>query len=494
MLSRRPWSAVRTAGSHTAATYNRDILGTEATPGKRPWLRGWSSLSLRLRAVVGFGAVSLLLAGTLSVFTYVLVRNWIVGDRRAAAVRQAYTSARLVQSHLRAGETDFAALLSGLQVAGTGHVLMQRGGQWYSSSVGASQSQVPRSLQAVVAGDHAGWQTVGAPQGPVLAIGVPIADPSVRLYFLEPLNDVEHTLNVLAIVLGVGAGLAAVVGAGTGAVVSGRILRPLRDVSMVAGDIGAGKYDARLPATVRDPDLGPLVVSFNHMVDELEERARREARFAADVSHDLRGPLATFAAAVSVVQRRRDTLPPEASAAVDMLDQEVQSFARLVSDLLEISRFEAGTATIDTQRVDAVDFVERVLAETDHNIPVIHAAGYAPRVNVDRRRMQRVLSNVLENADRYAGGATRVLVEPGGSGIVAIAVEDQGPGVPPELRQAIFSRYERGRADHDPSMPKGTGLGLAIAAQHTKLHGGSIRVEDGPSGGARFVIELPQAP
>lgn len=450
-------------------------------------------MSLRVRAIIGFGAVSLVLAGTLSFFTYALVRNWIVDDRRNAAVHQAYTSARLVRSRLQSGETDFAALVSGLQVTGGGYTLMERNGQWYSSSVAADRSQVPASLQAVVADGHAGWQTVGTAQGPVLAIGVPIAEASARLYFLEPLNDVEHTLNVLATVLAVGAGLAAVVGAGTGAFVSGRILRPLRDVSAVARDIGAGQH-ARLPASTGDPDLEPLVVSFNHMVDELEERARREARFASDVSHDLRGPLAAFAAAVSVVQRRRDTLPPEACAAVDVLEEEVQSFARLVSDLLEISRFEAGTATLDNERVDAVGFVGALLDEIGLQIPVAHPPGYAPSVTVDRRRMQRVFTNLFDNADRYAGGATRVVIEPAAAGLVAIAVEDHGPGVPPEWRQAIFSRYERGRAEHDPSMPKGTGLGLALAAQHTKLHGGSIRVEDAPGGGARFVIELPEAP
>lgn len=467
---------------------------TRRTRSKRRRPGGWSALSLRFRAIVGFGVVSLLLAGALSASSYLLVRNWIVGDRRDAAVHQAYTSARLVRSRLISGETDLAALLSGLQVSGGGHALMERNGQWYSSSVAADRSQVPASLQAVVADDHAGWQTVGTASGPVLAIGVPVAEVSARLYFLEPLNDVQHTLNVLAAVLAVGAGLAALVGAATGAFVSGRILRPLRAVSLVAREIGAGKQDVRLPATTADPDLGPLVVSFNHMVDELEERARREARFAADVSHDLRGPLAAFAAAVSVVQRRRDTLPPEACAAVDALDQEVRSFARLVSDLLEISRFEAGTATLDSETVDAVRFVEGVLADTGRHIPVVHPDGYAPRVTVDRRRMQQVLVNVLDNAERYAGGATHVVVEPAAGGVVAVAVDDHGPGVPPELRQAIFSRYERGRAGHDPSMPKGSGLGLALAAQHTRLHGGSIRVDDAPGGGARFSIELPEAP
>jgi two-component system sensor histidine kinase MtrB len=455
---------------------------------------GWFPLSLRLRAIVGFGAVSLLLAGTLSLFTYVLVRNWVVADRRSGAVHQAYISARLVGSRIRSGGTDYAALLSGLQATTSGHALIERDGKWYASSVSVDPGQVPASLQTVVAGDHAGWQTVSTAHGPVLAIGVPIAEASARLYLLEPLDDIQHTLAVLAAVLAVGAGVATAVGAGTGALVSRRILRPLRDVSAVARDIADGRHDARLAASGGDPDLEPLVVSFNRMVDELEERARREARFAADVSHDLRGPLAAFAAAVSVVQRRRDKLPPEACAAVDMLDQEVQSFARLVSDLLDISRFEAGTAALDTDRVDVVDLVDRVLADTSHEVPVfVEPPGYRPHVSVDRRRMHQVFANLLENADRYAGGATRVTIEPATGG-VAVAVEDHGPGVPPELRQAIFSRYERGRAEHDPAMPRGTGLGLALAAQHTKLHGGSIRVEDAPEGGARFVIELPEAP
>ncbi len=472
-------------------------LGTTVrhpTPRKRYWPGRWSSLSLRLRAIVGFGVVSLILAGTLSIFSYLLVRNWIVSDGRSAAVRQAYTSAQLLRSRLLSGETDISALLSGLHVSGGGFALMERNAQWYSSSVAADRSQLPGSLQTEVADGHAGWQTVNSAYGPTLAIGVPIVDESARLYFLEPLSDTEHTLNVLAAVLGIGAGLAAVVGAGTGAVVSRRILRPLRYVSTVASDISAGQHDARLPASTGDPDLEPLVMSFNHMVDELEERARREARFAADVSHDLRGPLSAFASAVSVVQRRRQSLPPEACAAIDVLDQEVQSFARLVSDLLEISRFEAGTATLQTEPVDTVHFVEAVLRDTGRELPVVHPAGYTPRITVDRRRIQQVLANVLDNADRYAGGATRVVIEPADADVVAIAIDDHGPGVPPELREAIFSRYERGRAEHDPSMPKGTGLGLALAAQHTKLHGGSIRVDDAPAGGARFVIELPESP
>ena len=179
---------------------------------------------------------------------------------------------------------------------------------------------------------------------------------------------------------------------------------------------------------------------------------------------------------------------------MDNLEEQVASFNKLVVDLLEISRFEAGTATLDTSVVDAAAFVRDVLAETGEQIPVVCLTGYRPHIHIDSRRMQRVFVNLLENARRYAGGVSRVVIEPSADGLVAIAFEDHGPGVPAELRESIFTRFDRGRANLDPSLPKGTGLGLALAAQHTKLHGGSIRVEDAPESGARFVIELPEAP
>jgi two-component system sensor histidine kinase MtrB len=229
------------------------------------------------------------------------------------------------------------------------------------------------------------------------------------------------------------------------------------------------------------------------MVGELEERARREPRFASDVSHDLRGPLAALSAAVAVVQRRRDHLPPEASVAVEALEDQVESFNRLVVDLLEISRFEAGTATLDSRNVDVLEFVRAALIEAGRDVPVSCTARYSPRVEIDPRRMLRVVVNLLDNAANYAGGATAVRIESAPEHHVAIAVEDQGPGVPEGLREAIFDRYERGLAAHDPTIAKGTGLGLTLAAQHVQLHGGTIRVEPTPGGGTRFVIELAEA-
>jgi signal transduction histidine kinase len=450
-------------------------------------------LSLRLRAIAAFAVVSVVLVGMLSVVTYALVRTWIVNDRRQSTERQAYSDARLVQNRLRTGNSGLVPLLSSLKFVESGDTLMKQGSLWYSSSVGVGSTDVPVSLQAVVGAKHAGWQMVSTSDGPVLAVGVPIADSSAQFYVLESMNDIQATLRRLAAALALAAGIAAVVGAGTGALVSRRILQPLRDVSVVAEAISAGEEDTRLTESA-DPDLGSLVSSFNSMVDELHERARREARFAADVSHDFRGPLAALSSAVSVVQRRQASLPPEAGSAIDVLQEQVEHFNKLVVDLLEISRFEAGTATLDIEEVDIVEFVRAVLDGWDVPVPLVCPADLISRVAIDKRRLHQVLANLLENARLYAGGVSSVIVASVDDRTVAIAVEDSGPGVPPELRTSIFTRYDRGRADRDPAMPKGTGLGLALAAQHVALHGGSIRVEDSPSGGARFVIELPEVP
>ncbi len=442
--------------------------------------------------MVAFAMVAVVLVGTLSVVTYALVRTWIVNDRRRSAVHQAYADARLVRNHLLAGDTGLASLLSSLKFAKSGDTLMKQGSLWYSSSVGAGANDVPASLQAVVGAKHAGWQMVSTSSGPVLAVGVPIAESSAQFYVLESMDDIEATLRRLTAALALAAGIAAVVGAGTGALVSRRMLQPLRGVSAVAQAIAAGEEDSRLTEST-DPDLGPLVSSFNAMVDELHERARREARFAADVSHDLRGPLAAFSSAVSVVQRRRASLPPEAGSAIDILQEQIEHFNQLVVDLLEISRFDAGTSTLHIEEVDTVEFVRAVLDGWGAPVPLVCPSDYVSRVAIDKRRLHQVLVNLLENARLYAGGVSSVIIAPVDDRMVSIAVEDAGPGVPPELRTSIFTRYDRGRADRDPAVPKGTGLGLALAAQHTALHGGSIRVEDSPSGGARFVIELPEA-
>jgi len=440
--------------------------------------------------MAAFGLVSLLLAGSLAIGTYAFIRDRLVQEREAAALRQAYTNARLVRNRLRTSEDELATLLSGLQVVGTGDVLLERTGRWYSSSVSTDRSIVPAGVQTSVSDGHAAHQIVTGPRAPTLVIGVPIAEMSAQLYVVESLADLDATLALLRNALGGAAALAALVGAGAGAAISRRILRPLRDVSEAAERIATGEEGTRLTPS-DDPDLAPFIESFNDMVDELDERARREARFASDVSHDLRGPLTALSAATAVVHRRRDQLPGDVVGAVDSLDELVESFNALVVDLLEISRFEAGTASLDARVVDLAELVRAVLSEGTPDLLVVIDAGGPFLVDVDPRRIRRVILNLLENADKYAGGASRISIRRTSPSAVTVSVEDHGPGVPPELRDAIFDRYERGHAAGDPKAARGTGLGLALVAQHVALHRGRVWVEDNEGGGARFVVELP---
>jgi signal transduction histidine kinase len=275
------------------------------------------------------------------------------------------------------------------------------------------------------------------------------------------------------------------------------ILSPLRRFAAVATRIAAGESGvaARLDAG-GDADLEPLASSFNEMLDELDERVERERRFASDVSHEIRGPVAALASAVSVVDRRRDQLPEEIVPVVDALDEQVTTFNQLVMDLLEISRFDARRAELVLEAVDVGQLCSKVVHERGHDGIELHL-GEGLEARVDRRRAAQVVANLLDNAAAYAGGATDVSVRHRPHGdvvagpVVQLVVEDRGPGVDEQEREEIFTRFRRGGAADAPGAGPGTGLGLALSRQHVELHGGAIWVEDRDGGGARFLVELP---
>jgi two-component system, OmpR family, sensor histidine kinase MtrB len=469
---------------------------TRRPPADRaqPWRRHpghW--LPLRARAAVAYGLIGLLLTSVLAIATYALVRASLIDDREAAARRQAYTNARLLRARIDPAPDEVSQLLAGLQVGPGGNALLGIGDQWYASSVDIDRSQVPASLQRVVAEGEAGWQKFRAPEGTALAVGVPIAAADARYYEVTSFDDVESTLDTLGRSLLIAAVAASVIGGVVGASLSRVVLQPLRETATVARRIVAGDAATRLQGG-GDPDLEPLAGAFNEMVDELSRRIERESRFASDVTHELRGPLTALAAAVNVVNRRRTELPVEVASAVDALDAQVQSFNQLVLDLLEISRFDAGTAELDSREVGVVELCRAVVAENARRDLPVHATTAEPvRAVVDPRRMRQVIANLLENAENYAGGAVGVTVRPTDHGTVRIEIDDAGPGVGPEDREVIFARFARGAAAQVPGAPRGTGLGLALSVQHVELHGGTLTVEDGPGGGARFVVEIPGA-
>jgi signal transduction histidine kinase len=188
---------------------------------------------------------------------------------------------------------------------------------------------------------------------------------------------------------------------------------------------------------------------------------------------------------------RRTEMPERARLAIDVLGSQVDHFRALVLDLLEISRYDAGDVPFDPDDVDVEAFVREQVSGLGADVPVDVVGTRPGMVAIDRRRLERIMANLIENANRYAGGPTRVEIS-GDRKVVRIAVEDAGPGVPEEERRAVFGRFNRGSAEADPSLPKGTGLGLALVEQHVRLHSGSIWIEDAVGGGARFVVELPR--
>ncbi|HJR24012.1 MAG TPA: HAMP domain-containing sensor histidine kinase, partial [Acidimicrobiales bacterium] len=264
-------------------------------------------------------------------------------------------------------------------------------------------------------------------------------------------------------------------------------------VSTAATALAAGRLDTRVESST-DPDLRSITESFNDMAQALQDRIEQDGRFASDVSHELRSPLMTLTASIEVMQNQREDLPERSRAALDLMAGDVDRFQQLVEDLLEISRFDAGVARLELEEVHLAELVMQAVSHsTDADVPVeLDAALAGLVVHADKRRIVRVIANLIDNAGKYGGGATSVSLRRVDDGI-QIAVEDRGPGVPDDDRNLIFDRFSRGASAGRRGHTEGVGLGLALVAEHVTLHGGRVWVDGRADGdeGARFVVELP---
>ncbi|HVM03754.1 MAG TPA: HAMP domain-containing sensor histidine kinase [Acidimicrobiales bacterium] len=444
---------------------------------------------LRGRVAIGFALTGLVVAVAVAVAGYVLARRYLLEQRDDAARSQAYAHARLVRSALRASDADLAALMASIDGGNASDAALRYHGEWYATVIGGADA-VPRDLTRVVGAGHAGLQrTAGADGRPRLAVGVPVRAVDAEWYEIFPLDDVDRTLSLFARASSVAAVAASVVAGGLGWASAGRAVRPLAPVGAAAARIAAGDLATRLPVPA-DGELRPLVVAFNDMAAALESRVEREIRFTADVTHELRSPLAAIRASVDVLQRRRATFTADAAAVLDVLTQRVAGFERTVVELLDIARSDAGTAEVRAEPVDLEALVRDQLDEHAPGARLAMADGAPREIVADRRRLAQALANVMVNAGVYAGGTTQVTVAASDGG-VRIVLDDDGPGVPPEERDTVFRRFARGSAGVEAGTGTGTGLGLALVEEHLRLHGGRAWVEEAPGGGARFVFELP---
>jgi len=306
----------------------------------------------------------------------------------------------------------------------------------------------------------------------------------------------------------VGAGLiAGLTGAAllfTGLIASMR--RPLEDLVDASGRLAGGDLDARVQIGGL-AETATLGGAFNEMAEELQRRAgerdqldRMKDEFVLTASHELRSPLTSVQGFAELLLLEREKLDPKQAETVEVILDNTRHLVRLLNDLLDLARSDAGRLTIKPVPTDAASLIEdavRTMRGQFDSRRQRLALGFEPglpQIEADRDRIRQVMVNLLTNANEYCpeGAGIEVKVRRAGAD-VEIDVIDDGPGIPAEQLEHIFERFSRGDAGETQRVG-GTGLGLAISRSLIELHGGTIEAESTLGGGSAFRFRLPAAP
>ena len=460
---------------------------------------------ITLTFTLGAFALSLLLAAT----TYGLTRSTLVRQRDTSILRQAYQNARFTQNELESDPTSVQGVLARLQTPTSSRPILFFRGEWTPLTSEYGESAIPEALKRRVRDDAVPARMIATVRGkPALAVGIPLPAVGASYFEIVSLQELQSTLNSVGVSLLGATVLTTSLGVLLGVWASRRAVRPLADAALAAKAIAGGRLDTRLETT-DDKDLRELSSAFNDMAAALQLRVENDARFASDVSHELRSPLTTLSASIEVLQSRRDEMPERAVAALDLLVADVARFQNLVEDLLEISRFDAGAVRLVREDLLVAEFVRQAISVSSVRDAPVKVSEKAELlvIRADKRRLARVIANLVDNARIHGSTATPEddptfgveveVSEPPGDvepvSYVWISVSDHGPGVSPEERHLVFERFSRGGGGGRRGSMEGAGLGLALVDEHVRLHGGRVWVEDRADGepGARFIIELP---
>jgi two-component system sensor histidine kinase MtrB len=337
---------------------------------------------------------------------------------------------------------------------------------------------------------------------PAIAYGVPLNN-YYQLYFAFPLTEEQLTLQLVQTTL-IGAGIALVVLlAAIASLVTRWVVLPVRHAARAAQRLSAGKLEERMAVGGAD-DLAALATSFNDMAAslqeklyQLEELSKVQRQFVSDVSHELRTPMTTIRMAAEILFESREELDAAAARSTELLQSQIERFETLLTDLLEMSRHDSNAATLDAEPADLCDIVRRSaddaqqLAERrgcriEFRLPV-----HACIAEVDRRRVERILRNLLVNAVEHGEGRDVVVTVAADSETAAVAVRDHGVGLGPGEEQKVFERFWRA----DPARARttgGTGLGLSIALEDARLHGGWLQAWGEKGRGSVFRLTVPR--
>lgn len=456
-------------------------------------------MGLRRRILLVITLGSIALSMFLAITTYGLARSNLLQERDETAISSSLRNAQGVARDLASLPNDPEPALTSLDNIGVQRFLIWYRESFYGGGGTFTQSDIPPELlDRVINQGGSARQVVRVDDELNIVVGWTI--PRVGAYYFEffSIENVESSLSSFRLSLILAGSISTGLGVLLGIFAARRAVRPLGTAAQAASAIAGGRLDTRLETTA-DPDLRILTESFNDMAQALEQRVERDARFASDVSHELRSPLMTLSASVEVMEARRDELPERAQAALDLLSSDVVRFQGLVEDLLEISRFDAGAIRLHMEELLAAEFVRQAVAVSSMPDTPIHVSERAELALIrgDKRRLARVIANLIDNARAYGGGAPEITMSVANEpdepiSHLVIAVEDTGPGVAPDERQLVFERFARGGGAGRRTGSEGAGLGLSLVDEHVRMHGGRVWVEDRLDGqqGARFVIEL----
>ncbi|CAD5138716.1 MULTISPECIES: MtrAB system histidine kinase MtrB [Microbacterium] len=508
---------------------------TTAVAVLRDW-RGWPDVlaalwrrSLRFRTLA-ITLVATSLAILITCVTMALViQNDLFVSRKNVALEDARRAVDQAQSLLDVAEvgddpaaltdlwngipdtlsrTSSADLLAGFKIQdGSGTVRLN------GFTAGLTPDLLSPELQARVRefDDRQAWQSVALPTEdggvvPGIVVGQQLQVPQAgtfEIYFAYDLADADQTLVFVQRTLWIaGIGLVAIVAA-----ISWIVLRtvstPIVQAAETSARLAAGDLGVRLEVHGED-ELATLGRSFNAMADSIEAQIKElgelsmvQQRFVSDVSHELRTPLTTIRLAADMLNDQRDEFDPTTARTAELLHAQVQRFDTLLADLLEISRYDAGSVQLELEATSlaqlAEDIIEqmRPLAEGHGTeIRLVAPGGYSP-VDMDPRRVRRVLRNLIGNAIEHGEGRPVVVTVDSNQHAVAAGVRDFGLGMDPGDAERVFDRFWRA----DPSRQRtigGTGLGLSIALGDATLHGGTLAVWSELGVGSHFVLTIPR--
>ncbi len=431
-------------------------------------------------------------------------RNTVSGIVGGEETRSLDSSLQLARNTLIDRKADAGAGLAGAFDA----VLVVPGDGPRAATAAGPVAQIPNALRDFVKAGQVSYQyatvrTEGF-SGPALIIGTPTSSPvtNLELYLVFPLNNEESTIALVRGTIATGGVVLLLMLAAIALIVARQIVLPVRSASRIAERFAEGHLTERMPVRGED-DMARLAVSFNDMAEslsrqipQLEEFGNLQRRFTSDVSHELRTPLTTVRMAADLIHEHSDDLDPALRRSTELLVSELDRFELLLTDLLEISRHDAGVAELSVEAVDLRGTVRSALDDVGHLAGDAQIDGIVDMpateviAEVDPRRVERILRNLIANAIDHAESKPVGIRMGVDEDSVAVTVRDYGIGLRPGEEKLVFSRFWRS----DPSRVRqsgGTGLGLAISIEDARLHQGRLEAWGAAGKGACFRLTLP---